>query len=86
MPPVRLRMDEARGLPGMLLQAEKAVGRVSGELVWAYPPGVPLLAPGEEVTAPLLAALREMTGHGVALHAERGNPPKTLWVVKNSGT
>lgn len=86
LPPVRLRMDEARGLPGMLLQAEKAVGRVSGELVWAYPPGVPLLAPGEEVTAPLLAALREMTGHGVALHAERGNPPKTLWVVKNSGT
>lgn len=37
--------------------AAKAVGRTSAELVAPYPPGVPVLAPGERVTAEALAAL-----------------------------
>lgn len=34
-----------------------AVGRVSAELIAPYPPGVPVLAPGEEVTAAVVTAL-----------------------------
>ncbi len=34
-----------------------AVGRVSAELIAPYPPGIPVLAPGEEVTPAVLEAL-----------------------------
>jgi lysine decarboxylase len=44
--------------PHETLPADAAVGRVSAELVAPYPPGVPVLAPGERVTASALAALR----------------------------
>jgi arginine decarboxylase len=44
--------------------AEAAVGRVSAELVAPYPPGVPVLAPGELITAEALAALREVAADG----------------------
>lgn len=38
--------------------ADAAIGRVSAELIAPYPPGVPVLAPGELVTAEALAVLR----------------------------
>ncbi|MDX6338801.1 MAG: arginine decarboxylase [Streptosporangiaceae bacterium] len=44
--------------------AAKAVGRVSGELVAPYPPGVPVLAPGEVITAAALDALRAARADG----------------------
>jgi len=44
--------------------APAAIGRVSAELVAPYPPGVPVLAPGELITAEALAALREVAADG----------------------
>ena len=44
--------------------AEAAIGRVSAELVAPYPPGVPVLAPGELITAEALDALREVAADG----------------------
>lgn len=84
LPRPRMSISAARAAEGGLLPAEQAVGRVCGEMVWAYPPGIPLLAPGEEITAQVLEALRAMAERGVALHAERSCPPRTLWAVKNT--
>ena len=39
-----------------------AIGRVSAELIAPYPPGVPVLAPGELITAAAVEALREVAG------------------------
>ena len=50
--------------------AHEAVGRVSAELVAPYPPGVPVLAPGERVT-------RRGTG-GPARRPRRGSPDRLL--------
>jgi len=44
--------------------AAAATGRVSAELVAPYPPGVPVLAPGELITEEALAALREVAADG----------------------
>ena len=44
--------------------AAEAVGRVSAELVAPYPPGVPVLAPGEVITAAALDALRAAQADG----------------------
>jgi arginine decarboxylase len=46
---------------------EKATGRVSAELVAPYPPGVPVLAPGERVTAEAIHALLEARDDGVRI-------------------
>ena len=44
--------------------ADAAIGRVSAELVAPYPPGVPVLALGELITADAVAALREVAADG----------------------
>lgn len=49
------------------VSAAEAIGRVSAELIAPYPPGIPVLAPGELVTADLLDGLREVAAAGVRI-------------------
>jgi lysine decarboxylase len=46
---------------------ERAVGRVSAELIAPYPPGIPVLAPGEQITAQTVAALDEAKAAGIRI-------------------
>jgi lysine decarboxylase len=55
---------EAFFAPNETVPAEVAVGRVSAELIAPYPPGVPVLAPGELITAAAVDALREVAADG----------------------
>jgi lysine decarboxylase len=43
----------------------EATGRVSAELIALYPPGVPVLAPGEQITERALGSLAEAAADGV---------------------
>jgi lysine decarboxylase len=44
--------------------AQAAIGRVSAELIAPYPPGIPVLAPGELITAEIVAALQRTRADG----------------------
>ena len=46
---------------------EQAVGRVSAELIAPYPPGIPVLAPGEQITDDTVAALRQAKTAGIRI-------------------
>jgi arginine decarboxylase len=59
-----------------------AVGRVSVELVAPYPPGIPILAPGEEVTAAVLEALDKARADGVRIAYAADSTLRTLRVVR----
>jgi lysine decarboxylase len=49
------------------VELDRAIGEVSAELVAPYPPGVPVLAPGERITADTVAALRRAAADGARL-------------------
>jgi arginine decarboxylase len=53
--------------PREAVPAERAGGRVAAETVAPYPPGIPAIAPGEVVSASLVAALREAAAVGTRL-------------------
>src|SRR5205807_5135795 len=53
---------------GETVPVDEAVGRISCESVAGYPPGVPVLLPGERVTAEVIAYLRELTSAGARLY------------------
>ena len=63
-PQTVLAPREAFFAPNETVAASAAVGRISAELVAPYPPGVPVLAPGELITTEALAALREVAAGG----------------------
>ncbi|GAA3051479.1 ornithine decarboxylase [Streptomyces roseofulvus] len=46
---------------------EKAPGRIAAETVTPYPPGVPVIAPGEVITAEVVEYLRSGVEHGMLI-------------------
>ena len=57
--PRRMTVREAWFAPTEVVPSGAAVGRVSADSVAAYPPGIPNLMPGEEITGQTLEFLRE---------------------------
>ena len=55
---------EAFFAPNETVSATAATGRISAELVAPYPPGIPVLAPGEIITGAALTALRAALAEG----------------------
>jgi arginine/lysine/ornithine decarboxylase len=51
--------------PARTVPLAGAVGEVAAELVTPYPPGIPVLAPGEVITADKLAYLANGAAHGM---------------------
>ena len=81
LPPRRMSLEEAARAEGVDLPLSQAVGRVSCGYVWAYPPGIPLVIPGEEITAGLAETLERLHRVGVKLVGTRGRPPFTAVVL-----
>ena len=46
---------------------EESVGRVCSEFVMCYPPGIPILAPGERITAEILDYIRYAKAKGCSM-------------------
>jgi arginine/lysine/ornithine decarboxylase len=59
----------------------RASGRVSAEEVWAYPPGIPLVLPGEVLNDSLLKLLRHYSAAGVRLNSRSGQMPEKILVL-----
>lgn len=57
----------------------KAHGRISAEYVFAYPPGIPIIAPGEEITDNILTGIKELEAAGVYVHTK--NKGKIISVI-----
>ena len=77
LPPAPLTPREAYFAPARRVPLREAVGEASAEMVAPYPPGVPILVPGEEVTAETVEYLTRLQG---------GSDPtgETLLVVAGS--
>jgi arginine decarboxylase len=67
--------------PREAVPMERAAGRVAAELVAPYPPGIPVLAPGEEVTRTALEALRRARDDGVRIAYAADPTLRTLEVL-----
>lgn len=60
---------------------KEAVGEVSAEVFSPYPPGIPLLNPGERVTPELIDYLRELHTRGARVQGQADTRLKTIKVV-----
>ncbi|MGI6498483.1 MAG: aminotransferase class I/II-fold pyridoxal phosphate-dependent enzyme [Oscillospiraceae bacterium] len=84
-PPRQVRPPGAvRSLPRRLAGAKEAVGRVMGEYIWVYPPGIPLLIPGERLDASMLAHLNALEGQGIEVRSASGGAPRSFEVIEKA--
>jgi lysine decarboxylase len=65
-----------------VLNVDDAVGRVSSEAIAGYPPGIPVLLPGERITDEVIAYLRELKSSGARLHGASDPAFRTICVMR----
>jgi len=59
----------------------ESIGKISGESVVPYPPGIPVLVPGEEITPEIVEYLTSVRRTGVEIHGCEDRSISTLKVV-----
>ncbi len=59
----------------------KAVGRMSGEYLYLYPPGIPFIVPGEIFSADLVKGLKSLQKMGYELQGSSDQSGRTVKVV-----
>ncbi len=72
---------EAFFAPSVALPIEECAGRVSAEIVTPYPPGIPALGPGEEITAETVVYLQRASAVRLKVHGPEDLSLRTLRVV-----
>lgn len=68
-----IRISSALSSQSEVIPINKAMGRVSGEFIYAYPPGIPIIAPGEKFTYEVLSSIDELLGCGVSVKGSSGS-------------
>ena len=74
-----LSPGDAAGLSGEALPLEASEGRLALDFVWAYPPGIPLLVPGEIIDGALVRHIGALRSAGVSVKSARGDPPGSIY-------
>lgn len=68
-PPARkMKLQRAMDCPKEMVGLDAAVGRISSEFVFLYPPGIPLIVPGEEISDKWIRAIRGYLEEGLDVH------------------
>lgn len=66
------------------VKLENAVGRISGDFAWAYPPGVPLIAPGERLSEEIINILKAYINSGLNLKSTGHRLPEEIVVLQDN--
>ncbi|MDO4616885.1 MAG: aminotransferase class I/II-fold pyridoxal phosphate-dependent enzyme [Lachnospiraceae bacterium] len=61
---------------------ENAAGRIAGELIAPYPPGIPAVCPGERLTDALIRYLKDCAARNCRLHGPADETLETIRVLR----
>ena len=67
LPQRTLHLWQAAKLPTEAIPLSDAEGRIAGDFPWAYPPGIPLLVPGEVIDKALIGYVQAAVHYGVRI-------------------
>jgi lysine decarboxylase len=67
--------------PSDVVAVDDSVGRVSAEAIAGYPPGIPVLLPGERITVDVIEYLRSLKAVGARLHGASDPDFHTICVM-----
>ena len=82
IPPVVMLPREAFLAPTEFVPFKQSVGRICAEVITPYPPGIPVLSPGEEITREVVDYLKLELDAGVRMQGPYDSELRRIRVVK----
>ncbi len=80
-PQIKYNIWETEDMERESLPLENSIGRVSARYIYAYPPGSPIVAPGEVMTKDIVCEIMRMVKNKVNVISEEGNLPISVQVL-----
>lgn len=80
---IRYSIYEAQNFPSDSIKIEEAGGRISGEFLYLYPPGIPLLVPGEVISEELLIRIKEFKRRNMNINGLRDKENRYIQTLKD---
>lgn len=71
-PVVALKPSDCNGKSGEFMPLSDSIGKISLEYVWAYPPGIPIIAKGEIITQEIVNAIFTQIKGGINVYSTKG--------------
>jgi arginine decarboxylase len=82
VPPMRMRPREAFLAAAEFVNFRESAGRICAETLTPYPPGIPVIAPGEEITSEIIDYVRLELKAGVRVQGPYDDELRVIRVVK----
>lgn len=60
---------------------ENAIGQTAAEYVWAYPPGIPLLVPGERISDGFIRQVHTLLEKGTKVYSDADGLPENIQIM-----
>ena len=79
LPPQEKPIWQAVEEKGIFLPLEDAAGAMSLEYVCAYPPGIPLITPGERIEKRMIRFIGSLAASSVGIHSTKGKMPRLIY-------
>lgn len=76
-----LEIYQAEALPHREMELQQTEGLMAGEYVYLYPPGIPLVVPGEVIDEQLLSSIRQCKALGLKVEGMEDPACQTIQVV-----
>lgn len=81
IPPIRMNPRAAFLAPTEAVRFKKSAGRICAEVITPYPPGIPVISPGEEITPEIIDYLDLELRAGVRMQGPDDTELRTIRVV-----
>ena len=78
MPKIAVKPCECSGKSGDFYRLKNSINKISLEYVWAYPPGIPIVAKGEVITQEIVDTIFMQIKNGINVYSTKGKVPKEI--------
>lgn len=79
--PCRMQIYQALDLPYREVPLDEAVGKMAADYVYLYPPGIPLIVPGEVITEEFIRHIRECRERKLNVEGQGNLAPGRIKIV-----
>lgn len=77
-PRIALNPCDCSGKSGDFYRLKNSINKISLEYVWAYPPGIPIVAKGEVITQEIVDTIFMQIENGINVYSTKGKVPREI--------
>jgi arginine decarboxylase len=82
LPKIKYTSFEVRDKESESIKLDSSIDKISKEYVYAYPPGIPLIVPGEVISKEFVKYVNNINQNGVILNSTYNDLPTNITIIK----